>query len=82
MLLRLSEDVRDCYRHAEDCAERARVAATPELRADFLRLERAWLMLAHSYEFTERLSAFDTEFQASRTRATEVAAPAASIIIH
>ena len=82
MLLSLSEDVRDCYRHAEDCAEKARIAATPQLRSDFLRLERAWLTLARSYEFTERLSAFAMGPQATRACPTETAAPAASIIIH
>jgi hypothetical protein len=59
MLQDLSQDVRDCYRRAEDCAEKARGAATEELRADFLRLEKSWLMLAHSYEFTCRLTAFN-----------------------
>ena len=82
MLQSLSDDVRDCYRHAMDCAEKARDAATPQLRADFLRLERAWLSLARSYEFTERLSAFNLELPATRERSTEVALPRVSVIIH
>jgi hypothetical protein len=73
MLETLSQDVRDCYRHAEDCAEKARDAATPQLRSDFLRLEKAWLMLARSYEFTGRLSAFNND--ASRNRRSGIAAP-------
>jgi hypothetical protein len=66
MLQSLSQDVRECYRHAEDCAEKARGAATAELRTDFLRLERAWLSLARSYEFTGRLSDFNAERTARR----------------
>jgi len=80
MLQTLSEDARDCYRRAEDCAEKAKGAATPELRSDFLRLERAWLMLAHSYEFTSRISAFHTEPQASRDDAAERTLPASNLI--
>ena len=81
MLQSLSDDVRDCYRHAVDCAEKARDAATPQLRADFLRLERAWLSLARSSEFTERLSAFNLELPATRKHPAGIALPAASLII-
>jgi len=77
MLQSLGEDVRDCYRHAIDCAQKARDAATPELRSDFLRLERAWLSLARSYEFTERLSAFNMELPANRD-----CVPAAPVVTH
>lgn len=65
MLQSLSEDVRDCYRHADDCAEKAKVAATPQLQSDFLRLEKAWLTLAHSYEFTSRISSFNADRKAA-----------------
>jgi hypothetical protein len=68
MLQNLSQDVRDCYRRAEDCAEKARGAATEELREDFLRLEKSWLTLAHSYEFTDRLSAFNALQEAALQR--------------
>jgi hypothetical protein len=66
MLQSLSQDVRECYRRAEDCAQKARDAATEELRADFLQLEKAWLTLARSYEFTCRLSDFNAEQTARR----------------
>lgn len=66
MLQGLSQEVRECYRHAEDCAEKARAAATPELRADFLHLEKAWLTLARSYEFSSRLSDFNSEWAPRR----------------
>jgi hypothetical protein len=58
MLQNLSDDARTCYLRAQDCAEKAKNAATPQLRSDFLRLEQAWLTLARSYEFSSRLSAF------------------------
>jgi hypothetical protein len=66
MLQNLSQDMRECYRRAEDCAEKAEDAATPALRTDFLRLERAWLTLARSYEFTGRLSDFTADRTARR----------------
>ncbi len=59
MLDCISEHIRDCYRHAEDCARRAETERDPELRKDFLDLERRWLLLARSYEFAERLGRFD-----------------------
>ena len=65
MLQSLSQDVRDCYLRAEDCAEKAKGAASPPLRSDFLRLEQAWLTLAHSYEFTSRLSSLSADRKAA-----------------
>ena len=49
-MLDMSDEIRKCYAHAENCACRAREATTDEERADFLQLERNWLKLAHSYE--------------------------------
>ena len=61
MLNNLSEQVRECYRHAEDCARKAAAQTDPELKEDFLTLERRWLFLARSYEFTDRLTDFSEE---------------------
>ena len=58
MLQNLSDDIRECYRHAEECRRRAEEARDVETRADFLAMESRWLGLAHSYEFAERLSDF------------------------
>ena len=55
MLKNLSEEIRECYRHAEDCARKATTQLDPKLKQDFLDLERRWLFLARSYEFTQRL---------------------------
>jgi hypothetical protein len=55
VLNNLSEQVRECLQHAEDCARQAAAQTCPKVRADFLDLERRWLALAHSYEFSDRL---------------------------
>ena len=57
----LSEQIRDCFQHAEDCARKASAQTDPQTKADFLDLERRWLLLARSYEFTERLTDFSDE---------------------
>ena len=59
----LSEQIRDCLRHAEDCAQRAATQADPKLKQDFLQLEKKWLSLARSFQLTERLTAFSGEAQ-------------------
>jgi hypothetical protein len=58
MLRNLSEQVRECLRHAEDCARQAAAQTCPKTKEDFLDLERRWLALARSYDFTERLDDF------------------------
>ena len=61
MLNNLSEQIRDCLRHAEDCARQAAAQTCPKLKEDFLDMERRWLFLARSYEFTERVTNFSAE---------------------
>jgi hypothetical protein len=58
VLNNLSEGIRECLQHAEDCARKAATQTDPALRDDFLRLEKRWLDLARSMEFAERLSNF------------------------
>jgi hypothetical protein len=58
MLQNLSQQIRDCYQHAEDRRRRAVAQADSELRKDFLELEKRWLKLARSYELAERLAKF------------------------
>ena len=67
MLNSLSEHVRECLRHAEDCARQAAAQACPKTKEDFFDLERRWLALARSYDFTERLDVFcgETKRQAA-----------------
>jgi hypothetical protein len=61
MLKNLSEEIRECHRHAEDCARKAAAQIDLQLKADFVDLEMRWLFLARSYEFTERLTDFSDE---------------------
>ena len=61
MLNNLSEQIRNCYQHAEDCARKAAEQPDPQLKQDFLDLEKRWLLLARSFEFNERLSDFSDE---------------------
>jgi hypothetical protein len=61
MLHNLSEQIRECHMHAEHCARQARVQIDPELKDAYLEMEQRWLMLARSYEFTQRLADFSDE---------------------
>ena len=54
MLENLSEDIRVCLQHAEDCAREAGEQFDPALRQDFLDTARRWLFLAR-YELTSTL---------------------------
>ena len=58
MLQNLSEEIRECLRRAEECKRMSRTALSPSAIQEYLEMERRWLALAHSYEFTERLSRF------------------------
>jgi hypothetical protein len=61
VLNKLSEQVRQCHLHAEHCAQQATVQTDPKPKDNFWEMERRWLMLARSYEFTERLDDFSNE---------------------
>jgi hypothetical protein len=65
VLNKLSEQVRECLQHAEECARKAAAQSDPGLRDDFLRLEKRWLTLARSIEFGESL---DNVYKSSRYR--------------
>jgi len=59
VLNNLSEEIRVCLQHAEECARNA--AELPDgshFRLDFLRLEKRWLELARSIEFGESPDTF------------------------
>jgi hypothetical protein len=56
LLKNLSEEIRDCLQHADDCACKA--ATLPDgspFRQDFLNLEQRWRELARSIECGESL---------------------------
>jgi hypothetical protein len=61
MLRKLSNEIADCYAHAETCARNAAEATTDHERDGYLGLQQHWLTLARSREFTERLGDFTTD---------------------
>jgi hypothetical protein len=61
MLKKVTDEIADCHRHAAECREKAEKTTDPEMKRDLLALERSWLFLASSYEFSERLSDFTDE---------------------
>ena len=63
MLENVSQQIRECYEHAEDCARKAAAQTDYGLRQDFLDMERRWLTLAKSYELSHRLGDFSNERQ-------------------
>jgi hypothetical protein len=62
MLNNLSEHVRECLEHAEDCGREA--AAQPNgspVKQDYLNLEKRWLGLARSFKLGEQPTDFTNE---------------------
>jgi hypothetical protein len=59
VLNNLSEQIRDCLLHAEECARKAaELPNSSRFRQDFLQLEKRWLELARSIEFGESVDRF------------------------
>ena len=71
MLQTLSPEVRECLRHAEDCAQRAKIEPDPTVQRDFFDMERRWLKLARSYQYLEQISSFTANDQQLRTSLSE-----------
>ena len=68
VLNNLSEQIRECLEHAEECGRKAAdLPNTSIFRQDFLQLEKRWLDLARSIEFGECLD----DFTRSRGEAEE-----------
>ena len=66
MLYGLSEQIALCYRRAAECRD---LAARRELDREFyLHREKAWLKLARSFEFSERISQLINDKQRQRLR--------------
>ena len=71
MLQNLSQQVRECLQHAEDCAHRAKIEPDPNLARDFVDMERRWLGLARSWQFSEQLDTFSKHNKKPRKEAEE-----------
>jgi hypothetical protein len=54
----LSEKIRNCLRRAEQCGHRAKIEPDPNIARDYLDMERRWLGLARSYQFSESFEVF------------------------
>ena len=50
MFENLSEEIRECRRHAEECKRKSKTALTPSAIQFYLEMEKGWLALARSYE--------------------------------
>jgi len=57
----LSEETDEWYRQAVYCARQADALTDPKVKQQFLELNRLWLLLARSYEFTESQTNFSNE---------------------
>ena len=58
MLQRLSSEIRECYRHAAEARQKAEATTHLPTKAEYEDVERRWLSLARSYEFSEQLARF------------------------
>ena len=56
----LSEQIREWDEQAVQCARQADAQTDPKVKQQFLELKRLWLLLARSYDFTERLGCGET----------------------
>jgi hypothetical protein len=55
MLNNLGEQIREWHEQAIHCSQQADARTDPKVKQQFLELKRLWLLLARSYDFTERL---------------------------
>jgi PAS domain S-box-containing protein len=67
MLEQLSDQIRGCYQCAAEAKAQADATNNLALKAEFLNVERRWLILARSYGFTESLEDF-TAINSERRR--------------
>jgi hypothetical protein len=59
VLNNLSEQIRECLEHAEECARKAaELPNSSRFRQDFLQLKKRWFELARSIEFGESVDRF------------------------
>jgi hypothetical protein len=68
VLRKLSKEISECYRLAEQARQWAEKAADSCMRKDLLLVERSWLLLARSYECSESLTLFVSSQQRTRKR--------------
>ena len=72
MLQTLSEQIQLCYERAAEAKRRAEETGDPEARADLLKLEKRWHLLARSYQLGDRLKYFIPEIPGRLNAANSV----------
>jgi hypothetical protein len=74
VLQRPSKEIAECYRRAGHALERANCAMDAASKQEFLDMERRWLSLARSYEFSLMLPDFAAlQRRSARKRGARVA---------
>jgi hypothetical protein len=63
MLRKVSDQVACCYQRASECRAKAANAFNEAAKQEYLDMERRWLMLARSYEFSDRLTDYNNEVE-------------------
>jgi hypothetical protein len=63
----VSEDLTNCYFHAEECARQAASQTDPATKQEYVEMEKRWLSLARSYELVDRIALFIASEGARRT---------------
>ena len=73
----LSNHVRECLRHAEDCMQQAATQTDPKLRRDYLIIAACWLKLIRELERQDRQFTAPAKLRhgEERTSGALVAAP-------
>jgi hypothetical protein len=75
VLRKLSKEISECYRLAEQARAWAEEAADPRTRRDLLLVERSWLILAQSYEHSEAVALFTGSQRRDKRGMTFLALP-------
>lgn len=69
MLLKSNSSVAECRQRAAECAEHANNAGNPELGQFYLDMERRWMRLARSCEFSDNLTDMSREIDRRKNQA-------------
>ncbi len=63
MLQKISPQIANCYERAGESRARAAAAVNEVDKVEYLEIERRWIMLARSYELSERITGFSDELK-------------------
>ena len=61
MLRKVSDQVAWCYQRASECRAKANDAFNEAARQEYMDMEHRWIMLARSYELSERVTDYTNE---------------------